>query len=107
MSLLLLAISKASLLHMLMALHCILSLSTTNDTLTTDSSEESGIYIRPDIIKALQRFQLIVSEQVGKLKHSKQVPKHLDPEELAKLADYVLPLSSKKTVCYYNDFGIE
>jgi len=98
MSLLLLAISKASLLHMVMALHCILSLSVSNDSLTTDSSEDSGIYLRPDIIKALQRFQVLVNEQTGKLKTAKPAFSYLDAEHLSISAEYILPQPTKKVV---------
>lgn len=100
MSLLFLAISRASLLDMVVCLHSILSMSTKADTLTGEITEETGIFLRSDIVKTLQRFEVLIQEQVARHKSpDKRLDSPLfDPEKLLNQPEYHLPVVAKKVV---------
>lgn len=98
-SLLFLAVSKGSFQDMLLVFHAILSFAPDNNPLSADDSEEGGIFLRPEVVKTLEKFRydtLEIKKNFNvKIVHSES---KYDPEQILKAQQFSCPSNLKKPV---------
>jgi hypothetical protein len=98
-SLMILAMSKGSFLDIILMLHATLSFSLdSNEPLSQDDSEEGGIFMRPEVFEALEKFSKDVKTLCPQvtLKDSK-----FNPIQILKMSQFSCPNSLKKPVFYF------
>lgn len=96
-SLFLLALSKGSLLDVLMVLQSILALSSeSDDPLPADESDEGGISLRPETLRSLLQYQQTINDMVNDKKQTVKQDTALSPRSIISDPSYSITSALRK-----------